>query len=263
MDSAAASGAGVGLHPPSRTPRPTRSPHAPSSTNSNTSSTDRPVKKTCFVTIGATARFDGLIKAVLSRAFLQSLAELHYTDLLVQYGAEKSIFEEFVLRRQRWRRGQEGEREDLNINTEGEEDRDKRVEEEQEEEVDETCGINVQGFEFNKHGLGREMLCAKGTTNGRERDTAYTVEEGVVLSHAGTGSILDALRIDVPLIVVPNPDLLDNHQQELAEALAEQGYAVHGRLEKEWPPVNSGVDLDDPEVRGIGCVMDDEMGFVD
>lgn len=47
----------------------------------------------------------------------------------------------------------------------------------------------------------------------------------------GSGSILDALRVGVPLIVVPNPSLLDNHQVELAEALQEQGYVVHGRLE--------------------------------
>ena len=47
----------------------------------------------------------------------------------------------------------------------------------------------------------------------------------------GSGSILDALRIGVPLIVVPNPDLLDNHQVELAEELATQGYVIHGRLE--------------------------------
>lgn len=47
----------------------------------------------------------------------------------------------------------------------------------------------------------------------------------------GTGSILDALRISVPLIVVPNSTLLDNHQVELAEELARQHYVVHGSLE--------------------------------
>lgn len=47
----------------------------------------------------------------------------------------------------------------------------------------------------------------------------------------GSGSILAALRIAVPLIVVPNPSLLDNHQVELAEELAAQGYVVHGHLE--------------------------------
>jgi hypothetical protein len=49
----------------------------------------------------------------------------------------------------------------------------------------------------------------------------------------GSGSILAALRMAVPLIVIPNPELLDNHQVELAEALAEQGYVVHGSLEYE------------------------------
>ena len=46
----------------------------------------------------------------------------------------------------------------------------------------------------------------------------------------GSGSILAALRIAVPIIVVPNPDLLDNHQEELAGELAVQGYVIHGRL---------------------------------
>lgn len=47
----------------------------------------------------------------------------------------------------------------------------------------------------------------------------------------GSGSILDALRINAPLIVVPNPHLLDNHQVELAEELAKQDYVTYGKLE--------------------------------
>lgn len=47
----------------------------------------------------------------------------------------------------------------------------------------------------------------------------------------GTGSILDGLRAGLPLVVVPNPSLADNHQQELAEALAKQGYVIVGKLE--------------------------------
>lgn len=76
--------------------------------------------------------------------------------------------------------------------------------------------------------------------------------------------------------MVPNATLLDNHQVELAEALAEQEYVVHGRIghlgkaltdaeklrqrHKEWPPVNSGQHRD---VRGLKGVLDDEMGFLD
>lgn len=108
------------------------------------------------------------------------------------------------------------------------------------------------------------------------------------LFHAGSGSILDALRLSIPLIVVPNPTLLDNHQDELAEELARQGYVVHGKLSttpgddagsaaslakaieeseilkkehQQWPPVNSG-ELDPQQERGLHGVMDEEMGYL-
>lgn len=93
---------------------------------------------------------------------------------------------------------------------------------------------------------------------------------------SGSGTVLDALRVQVPLIVVPNEELLDNHQVELAEALAEQGYVVHGKLEsladaledveklretqRSWPPPNAGY-MRQPQ--GLKSVIDDEMGFLD
>ncbi len=42
----------------------------------------------------------------------------------------------------------------------------------------------------------------------------------------GAGTILDGMRLGLPLIVVPNATLLDNHQDELAEELETQGYAT-------------------------------------
>ncbi|KAF2091697.1 glycosyltransferase family 1 protein [Saccharata proteae CBS 121410] len=127
--------------------------------------------------------------------------------------------------------------------------------------------IHIEGFDFSKEGLGSQMRLAKGTTE---------ASEGVVISHAGSGSILDALRINVPLVVVPNPHLLDNHQVELAEALQSQGYVVYGKLDnlapaiadaeelrkrhKQWPPVNSGQHR---QAQGLQGVMDEEMGWID
>ena len=42
--------------------------------------------------------------------------------------------------------------------------------------------------------------------------------------------------------MVPNPSLLDNHQEELAEEMAAQGYAVHGDLEFVF--LDGGGDVD-------------------
>ncbi|KAG6821066.1 hypothetical protein H0H93_007225 [Arthromyces matolae] len=46
----------------------------------------------------------------------------------------------------------------------------------------------------------------------------------LIISHAGSGTILDVLRLGKPLLTVVNTTLLDNHQQELASALARLGH---------------------------------------
>lgn len=149
-------------------------------------------RKVCFVTIGATASFQALIRATISSSFCHSLEQNHYTDLIVQYGADgdglfQSLLQAMASSEQR-------------------------------------IGVNVTGFGLDTNGLGQYMNLAK--TGGDDSGV-----EGLVVSHAGSGTILQALRIDVPIVVVPNSELLDNHQVELADALAEQEYVVHGKLE--------------------------------
>ncbi|KAI9672923.1 MAG: N-acetylglucosaminyldiphosphodolichol N-acetylglucosaminyltransferase catalytic subunit alg13 [Trizodia sp. TS-e1964] len=192
--------------------------------------------KLCFVTIGATASFNALISAVLTQRFLGTLRDCGYTHLILQYGSEGKAHLERF--------------------------KDSTTSEEQ------ACGINIDGFDFKNDGLAQEMKSARGREG--------VGVEGVVISHAGAGSILDALRMAVPLVVVPNPTLLDNHQVELAEELERQGYVIHGDLNdlssailrseelrkgpKKWPPASERSGLSGRDLAGV---MDDEMGFLD
>jgi len=163
---------------------------AATSTMSNESSS-RP-RKVCFVTIGATASFQALIRATVSSTFCNSLEQNDYTDLIVQYGADgHGLFQSLL--------------QDVASKEQG-------------------AGVNVSGFGLDTNGLAQYMNLAKTGGGGSS-------VEGLVVSHAGSGTILQALRIDVPIVVVPNSELLDNHQIELADALAEQEYVVHGKLE--------------------------------
>tara|TARA_B110000093_G_C12923011_1_gene389977 strand:- start:492 stop:1004 length:513 start_codon:yes stop_codon:yes gene_type:complete len=54
---------------------------------------------------------------------------------------------------------------------------------------------------------------------------------GLVICHAGVGTVMETLQAMRPIIVVPNPFLMDNHQCELAETLAIQGYVVKCTVE--------------------------------
>ena len=52
----------------------------------------------------------------------------------------------------------------------------------------------------------------------------------LIISHAGAGTILEALRMGKRLVIVPNQALMDNHQLELAEELDRLGYCVCGTV---------------------------------
>lgn len=48
----------------------------------------------------------------------------------------------------------------------------------------------------------------------------------LVLSHAGAGTVMEALRMKKKLVVVINTLLMDNHQTELAGAMASRGHLI-------------------------------------
>lgn len=57
----------------------------------------------------------------------------------------------------------------------------------------------------------------------------YMQAADLIISHAGSGSIFEALRLRKPLVAVPNPILMDNHQAELANHLARLDYIIAAR----------------------------------
>ena len=120
--------------------------------------------KTCFVTVGATAPFDALIKAVLEPKFLQALRKANYTKLQIQHGheSEDNLFTR--LSRQA--------------------------------EVSELCknsNLELTGFGFDKDGLDRYMRGAKG--NAPRGQGTEDAGEGAVISHAGQQVVRDLATI--------------------------------------------------------------------
>lgn len=88
----------------------------------------------------------------------------------------------------------------------------------------------------------------------------------LIISHAGAGSVLDALHSKKKLLVIVNEQLMDNHQIELAEALAQQQYLYFARVST-FVDVLKAADFDqlkpfpDPDLSVFADLVDEEMGF--
>lgn len=112
-------------------------------------------EKVCFVTVGATAPFDGLVRAVLSPPFLRALSRAGYTTLRVQHGKEGklNLFQ------------------DLSTAPET-------------VELSNGLHMSISGFDFNTDGLDDEFQNAKGLQARGSKDAV--TGEGCVISHAGS-----------------------------------------------------------------------------
>ncbi|RPD66207.1 glycosyl transferase [Lentinus tigrinus ALCF2SS1-7] len=90
----------------------------------------------------------------------------------------------------------------------------------------------------------------------------------LIISHAGSGTIIDVLRLKKPLIVIPNPTLLDNHQAELSDALAGLGH-LRSSTVADLPQAIEGLDTSTlvpfPQFDGSRFreLLDEEMGYYD
>jgi beta-1,4-N-acetylglucosaminyltransferase len=91
----------------------------------------------------------------------------------------------------------------------------------------------------------------------------------LVVSHAGAGSIFETLRARVPLVVVVNTALADNHQVELAEAMAERRHILVHCEPGGLAAAVRGADLSaatplppaDGNLRRFTAALDGVMGF--
>ncbi|KAE9400735.1 glycosyl transferase [Gymnopus androsaceus JB14] len=118
-----------------------------------------------------------------------------------------------------------------------------------------------QSFQLEKDGVAIECWKFKPSLQ-----VEYE-EADLVISHAGSGTILDVLRMDKPLIVVPNPTLLDNHQEELASALEQLGHLKSSttlqlaRTIQDFDP-SSLVKFPPFDGSKFQNLLDEEMGFI-
>lgn len=146
-----------------------------------------------FVTVGST-RFDALVQRALSDAVLDVLRRRGYSTIVVQCGDSDFDSDQFTQDGESWTRALEG-------------------------------GGAVEVWRF-KASLDEEYRQADLVIShaGTSRCIAPTCFSRSFSGLIGSGTILDVLRLQKPLIVVPNSTLLDDHQQELASALAGLGH---------------------------------------
>jgi len=119
--------------------------------------------------------------------------------------------------------------------------------------------LKLAGPRFERDGIQVEVWEFK-------KSLADDIDQAdLVISHAGSGTILDVLRRGKPLIVVPNPALLDGHQTELALALEGRGHLKMSTIEA-LPRVVTTLPsnfIPFPAFDGsrFRDLLDEEMGF--
>ncbi|CAH02797.1 N-acetylglucosaminyldiphosphodolichol N-acetylglucosaminyltransferase catalytic subunit ALG13 [Kluyveromyces lactis] len=163
------------------------------------------MNNTVLVTCGATVSFPRLVETVLDRSVTEKLKVLGYGRIVIQYGRG---FSDTFLQLVEKHLGLFTEKKSCGI---------KVLDKIENLKVISVDGIEICGFEFS-HDI--EKLIANNID--------------LVISHAGTGSILDSLRVGKKLIVVVNDTLMDNHQQLIADKFEQQKllWSVHANTEE-------------------------------
>ncbi|CCH46712.1 N-acetylglucosaminyltransferase [Wickerhamomyces ciferrii] len=146
-----------------------------------------------FVTTGATVTFKRLIEITLDSKFISHVQNLGYTKLIVQYGSQPDGETLF-----------KSLLEKLDIKS---------------SLVDNyITGTTLYGFQISGFPFTNDVKSIMESSD-------------LIISHAGTGSILDSLRLQKPLIVVINTNLMNNHQLEIANELENSNHLIKSSSE--------------------------------
>ena len=154
----------------------------------------QPPHKHLLLTVGATATFPALVHLLTKPALLTDLHRRGFTHIHVQTGpaSSQSWLDVFLAEMQL---------------------------------AEAAYRMHIEVFP-HKDSLCDDMVLCQACVDSRPPRT-----QGLILAHAGTGTVLDAWRVGVPIIIYPNPSLLDNHQDELAAEIERQDYGIRGNLE--------------------------------
>ncbi|KAJ2415701.1 N-acetylglucosaminyldiphosphodolichol N-acetylglucosaminyltransferase catalytic subunit alg13 [Coemansia sp. RSA 2530] len=111
-----------------------------------------------------------------------------------------------------------------------------------------TFGIAIESFDY---------------TSSPQR---FIEQADLVICHAGTGSILEALHSRKPAIVVVNRRLMDDHQSEIAQELSARGYVVATEASGLAEAVANGsygklIPYPNADPQPIGEILDEETSL--
>lgn len=156
--------------------------------------------KRALVTTGATVTFRSLIENVLENKLLNNLVRHGYTLLIVQYGKpEESV--SFLKKL---------------LNQLHDDGKISKIVESNEKNTGVTFDV-----------VYKDTLRIKCIQFDAKLVERFVQNSELVISHAGTGSIMDSFRAGVEkIIVMVNDKLKDNHQQEIADAFESIGLVM-------------------------------------
>ena len=153
-----------------------------------------------FITVGST-KFDALVRAILSKQVLTALRLQGYATLVVQCGTSEVDVGASATT-------------DAGDTTKLQKD-----------------GVDIEIWKF-KTSLEAEYDRADLVISHAGACNRFTAKVHVYITRmTGSGTILEVLRLGKWLIVVPNPTLLDNHQEDLASSLNTLGHLKASTVE--------------------------------